>query len=91
MRPDTQESELYFLQRYPDNGFNVAADIEIAFDNESAGLEILLQRVEDQIRDRFVRYSLIAKTVQIELQALEFDDFFVRGIGNPDRREIRIP
>lgn len=79
------------LQRDTNGGLDVAANIEIALDRERTGSEPLFKGIENGIRHRFVRYTLIAEAVEVEFQALEFHDFFIRRVNNPDRRKIGIP
>src|SRR3990172_8745480 len=75
----------------PYDRLDISPRVEIADDLEMPGFEALLQHVENEVRCGFVGYALVPETVQIELQALEFDNLLTGGIGDLYGSKIRIP
>ena len=67
------------------------ADIKIGLDRHPPGPRRLREIIEDLVRDRFMKGTLIAVTPEIKLQALELDAEFIGDVGNADHCEIRLP
>jgi hypothetical protein len=71
------------------NGFYVSPNAEIAYDFDFPGIKKLNQITQNVIGDVFVKYLLIAKTIDVELERLKFYTPLVRNVLNANRGEIR--
>lgn len=77
--------------RNADHRMDTAANEEITFNVHTPRLQKPYKIVENLIRHGFMKSTFIAKTPEIEFQALEFHATPARHINNPNRGEIGLP
>src|SRR5438477_3700423 len=79
---------LVFIAR-PNRCFDVAADVEVAFDFYAQRITGGDKIFEDQVDDMLVKDFYVAERINVELQTLQLDAAFIRNILEPDRGKIR--
>lgn len=72
-----------------DNGFDVAANAKVAHDRHFPRIEKIHQVIEDSIRNILVKNSLVAKLVQIKLEALQFHAPVFRNVFDLNGGKVR--
>ena len=72
-----------------DDGLDVATNAKVADDRHFPRIEKIHQIVEDSIRNIFVKNSLVAKLVQIKLEALQFHAPVFRNVFDLNGGKVR--
>src|SRR5436190_16345782 len=72
-----------------DNRFDVAANVEVAFDLDAYGVAGRDEIFQDDVDDVLVKNFHLAERVDIELEALEFDAAFVWHVLDANDGEVR--
>ncbi len=70
---------------------DAAADVEVTFDFQEAGIEQRDEVIRDPVRHCLVERALIAEGPQVQLQRLELDARFIGNVADADRGEVRLP
>ena len=72
-----------------DDGLDVAADVEVAFDLDEQRITGGDEVFENDVDDVLVEDFYVTKRVDVELQTLQLDAALVRNVLDADGREIR--
>jgi hypothetical protein len=73
----------------PDDGLDVPPDVEVSDDRHFPGVQKSHKVIQDHIADVLMEDALVAKLVDVELQALEFNAPVLRNVGDVKARKIR--
>src|SRR6185503_3902306 len=72
----------------PDDGLDVAADVEVAFDLDAQRIAGRDKVFENDVDDVLVKDLYVAKRVDVELQTLQLDAALVGNVFDADGREV---
>lgn len=68
------------LQANTNNRLDVSSYVKISRHFKATGLKVFIQHVKNHIRDSFMRHTFVAKAIQVQLQAFQLDNPFIRYI-----------
>src|SRR5678809_823716 len=72
-----------------DDRLDSTANIEVANDLHPSRLSARTEVIENAVHSAFIENAVVAKTPEIELEALELDAYVGWNVGDDDRAEIR--
>src|SRR5215213_2690381 len=81
--------QLRFGVACPDDGLDVATNVEVAFDLDAQWIAGRDEVFENDVDDVLVKDLHVAKRVYVELQTLQFDTALVGNVFETDGGEIR--